>query len=206
MPDMDGVETARAIRAVVGCEVTIIMTAYDWTDIEERARAAGVDFFLKKPVFPAALAQLFARASRDRQDQPPLPAYDFTGRRVLLAEDNEINAEIACSLLGLHHCQVDVAENGATAIETFAGSPVGRYDAILMDVRMPVMDGLEAARTIRAMKRSDAKTIPILAMTANAFQDDVQASLDSGMNAHLAKPIEPAILYEALDRWISGRR
>ena len=204
MPDMDGIETAREIRKIVGPEVTIIiMTAYDWADIEKKARAAGVDLFMKKPVFASSVTKAFEnvllRKSGDAQPEPAAD-YDFSGRRVLVAEDNAINAEIARNLLEMKGCAVETAANGAETVESFAAAPAGRFDAILMDVRMPVMDGLDAARAIRAMRKSDAKTVPILAMTANAFQEDVNMSLEAGMNAHLTKPIEPATLYETLER------
>ncbi len=207
MPDMDGIETAREIRKIVGPEVTIIiMTAYDWADIEEKARLAGVDMFMKKPVFASSVTRAFENVFLRKQGEGVAaaeePDYDFSGKRILLAEDNEINAEIAKSILEGKGCAVDVAENGVAALEAFSGNAVGYYDAILMDVRMPVMDGLEATRTIRAMKKADGKTIPILAMTANAFQEDVDATQASGMNAHLAKPIEPGVLYDTLERFL----
>ena len=209
MPDMDGIETARQLRKIVGPEVTIIiMTAYDWTDIEQRAREAGVDLFMKKPLFASSVVKAFEHVFRGRAaelDPACEPEYDFAGRRFLLAEDNEINAEIARSILEMKNAAVDLAENGVEAIEAFTTAPVGHYDAILMDVRMPVMDGLEAARAIRAMKKADGKTVPIIAMTANAFQEDVNASLESGMNAHLAKPIDPQALYETLERHLRRR-
>ena len=206
MPDMDGIETAREIRKIVGPEVTIIiMTAYDWADIEKKAMAAGVDLFMKKPVFASSVTKAFEnvllRKSVELQTEPEQgPEYDFSGRRILIAEDNAINAEIARNLLEMKGCVVDTAANGAEAVESFAAAPVGRFDAILMDVRMPVMDGLDAARAIRAMRKADAKTVPIFAMTANAFQEDVNMSLEAGMNAHLTKPIEPQKLYDTLKR------
>ena len=206
MPDMDGIETAREIRKVVGPEVTIIiMTAYEWSDIEQRAKLAGVDSFIRKPVFASAVTATFEdiRITKTEADQSEKPSYDFNGKHILLAEDNDINAEIAQRLLEMQRCSVEVAGNGAEAIEMFAASPIGHYDAILMDVRMPVMDGLEATRTIRAMRREDGRSIPIIAMTANAFEEDVNLSLQSGMNAHLAKPIEPEVLFSTLDRFIS---
>ncbi len=209
MPDMDGIETAREIRKIVGPEVTIIiMTAYDWADIEKQARAAGVDMFMKKPVFAASVTRAYADALLRRAGEAapePEPDYDFRGRRVLLAEDNSLNAEIARNLLEMKGCEVETAANGAEAVESFAAAPAGRFDAILMDVRMPVMDGLDAAKAIRAMRKADARTVPIFAMTANAFQEDVNMSLEAGMNAHLAKPIEPTTLYETLKRHFRKR-
>ncbi len=204
MPDMDGIETAREIRKIVGPDVTIIiMTAYDWADIEKKARAAGVDLFMKKPVFASSVTRAFENVllRKTVELQPEAkPDYNFANKRILLAEDNIINAEIARNLLEMKGCVVELATNGAEAVESFAAAPAGRFDAILMDVRMPVMDGLDAARAIRAMRKADAKTVPILAMTANAFQEDVKMSLDAGMNAHLTKPIEPVTLYETLSR------
>ena len=208
MPDMDGIETARRIRQVVGPEVTIIiMTAYDWADIEKRAIEAGVDMFMKKPVFASSVTKAFEHVFRVKKNEEPMTEpkkeYDFSGCRILLAEDNELNAEIATNILTMRNCSVETAGNGAEAVESFAAAPAGYYAAILMDVRMPVMDGLEATKIIRAMRKSDSKTIPIIAMTANAFQEDVNQSLDSGMNAHLAKPIEPPLLYETLAKFIA---
>ena len=129
--------------------------------------------------------------------------YDFTGRRILLAEDNVINAEIARNILEMKECEIDIAENGAEAVEMFAASDPGYYDAILMDIRMPIMDGLEAKKAIRAMRKEESKSIPIIAMTADAFQEDVNMSLESGMNAHLSKPIEPTVLYKTLRKYFS---
>ena len=209
MPDMDGVETARRIRTVVGPDVTIIiMTAYDWAEIEEKALAAGVDLFMKKPVFASSVTRAFEQVFRHRSSEEPAPepcVHDYTGRRILVAEDNTLNAEITCNLLAMKGCKTEVAENGVRAIEAFASSPAGYFDAILMDVRMPVMDGLEATKSIRAMKKANARTIPILAMTANAFEEDVRMSMAAGMNEHLAKPIEPELLYHALDRYLPAK-
>jgi two-component system sensor histidine kinase/response regulator len=207
MPDMDGVETARALRKIVGPEVTIIiMTAYDWANIEQLAREAGVDMFMKKPIFASAVQEIFTKVSHKKQDifLPQEPQdFDFSGRRVLLVEDNMINAEIAQSILVMKNCIVETAANGAEAVEAFAAAPVGYFDAILMDVRMPVMDGLEATRTIRAMRKASSKKVPIIAMTANAFEEDVNMSLAAGMNAHLSKPIEPEKLYRVLEDLMS---
>jgi signal transduction histidine kinase/CheY-like chemotaxis protein len=204
MPDMDGIETAREIRKIVGPEITIIiMTAYDWADIEKKARAAGVDLFMKKPIFASSVTKAFENVFLRKQasaEPEERHDFDFIGKKILLAEDNVINAEIACNLLQMKGCEVELVVNGAEAVEAFAAAPIGRFDAILMDVRMPVMDGLEATRAIRAMRKADAKTIPILAMTANAFQEDAKQSMEAGMNAHLTKPIEPVTLYETLKR------
>lgn len=202
MPEMDGLETARRIRAIVGPEVTIIiMTAYDWTAIEHEAKLAGVNLLMSKPMFKSSLISAFSKALGEKEErtQPVQePDYDFTGRRVLLAEDNAINTEVAVLLLESNGFQVDTAENGLRALEMFSKTEQGYYSAILMDIRMPLMDGLTAAANIRHLSNADARTIPIIAMTANAFDDDIEKSRASGMNAHLAKPVDPALLYQTL--------
>ena len=201
MPDMDGVETARSIRRIVGPDtLVIIMSAYDWTEIEARAREAGVDFFISKPIFQSVVQDVLLKATRRRQSADTLPVQkeDFAGRRILLVEDNEINMEIARTLLEFRNASVDVACNGQQAVEMFRSSPPNHYDAVLMDVRMPVMDGIAATQAIRGLNRADAATVPILAMTANAFAEDIERSRKAGMNEHLAKPIEPETLYARL--------
>ncbi|MCB8569703.1 PAS domain-containing protein [Bilophila wadsworthia] len=201
MPDMDGVETARSIRRIVGPDtLVIIMSAYDWTEIEARAREAGVDFFISKPIFQSVVQDVLLKATRRRQSADTLPVQkeDFAGRRILLVEDNEINMEIARTLLEFRNASVDGACNGQQAVEMFRSSPQNHYDAVLMDVRMPVMDGIAATQAIRGLDRADAATVPILAMTANAFAEDIERSRKAGMNEHLAKPIEPETLYARL--------
>ena len=206
MPEMDGIETARRIRAIVGPDVTIIViTAYEWAGIEKEAKAAGVNLLIAKPLFKSTLVSTFERilAPGPRTVPAPKPVeYDFTGRRVLLVEDHLLNVEVAKRMLESRGMQVEVAENGLVAIETFARTPVGYFDAILMDIRMPVMDGLTATRSIRQMKKPTAKTIPIIAMSANAFDEDMERSRVAGMNAHLSKPIEPQTLYETVARFV----
>jgi len=209
MPGMDGIETARRIRAVVGPEVTIIiMTAYDWAAIEQEAKLAGVNLLMSKPMFKSSLVSAFSKVlgkkeEAEADDHPAI--FDFTGRRILLVEDNAINTEVAMALLESKGFTVDTAKNGLRAIEKFSRSEAGFYSAILMDIRMPQMDGLAAANNIRHMSNADAKTIPIIAMTANAFDDDIDKSKAAGMNAHLAKPIEPDRLFEVLYDFILGR-
>lgn len=201
MPDMDGVETARSIRRIVGPDtLVIIMSAYDWTEIEARAREAGVDFFISKPIFQSVVQDVLLKATRRRQSAATLPVQkeDFAGRRILLVEDDEINMEIARTLLEFRNASVDGACNGQQAVEMFRSSPPNHYDAVLMDVRMPVMDGIAATQAIRGLNRADAATVPILAMTANAFAEDIEQSRKAGMNEHLAKPIEPETLYARL--------
>ena len=202
MPEMDGIETARRIREIVGPEVTIIiMTAYDWIAIEHEAKLAGVNLLMSKPMFKSSLVSAFTRALGEKEEEAQraeLTDFDFTGKRVLLAEDNLLNTEVAVLLLESKGFAVETAENGLRAMELFSKSEQGYYDAILMDIRMPLMDGLTAARNIRHLSNADAAAIPIIAMTANAFDDDIEKSKAAGMNAHLAKPIDPERLYQTL--------
>ena len=200
MPERDGVEVARDIREIIGPDsAVIVLTAYDWTDIEEEAERAGVDSFLAKPLFASTVLETFQQAMerKARAAEEHEPA-DLTGRHILLAEDMLINAEIMMEVMEMREVHVDYAENGQIAVEKFTRSDVGYYDAILMDIRMPVMDGLTAAAKIRASGRPDSGTIPIVALTANAFDEDVQQSLQAGMNAHLSKPVEPEQLFATL--------
>ena len=205
MPEMDGLETTRQIRAVVGHDTPIIiLTSYSWDDIEDEARAAGVDTFAAKPLFAGAVMDEFRKAFKKKNARLVKKTADLTGRRVLLAEDVAVNAEIMMMVLSMREMQVDHAENGRIAVGMFAGHEPGYYDAILMDMRMPEMDGLEATRAIRAMNRKDAKEIPIIALTANAFDEDVQRSMQAGLNAHLSKPVEPEVLFETLESLIKA--
>ena len=203
MPGMDGVETTRQIRTLVGADtLLIILSAYDVSEVEEEARAAGANLFITKPLFQSTvfnlLLSLSGGAAWAKQRKAGAEQYDFTGRRVLVAEDNEINREVAEGLLECVHMQADFAVNGKRAVELFASYPPETYDAILMDVQMPVMDGYEAARGIRGLNRPDARTIPIYAMTADAFAEDVHKALASGMDGHIAKPIDRYELYRKL--------
>ena len=205
MPGMDGLEVSRAIRTQYEKEATVILlTAYNWDDILDEALKAGVDSFLAKPLFASNVVAEFERVARrnnlrlfTEKKQAELP-----GRKILLAEDIEINAEIMMDILDMEDIAADHAENGRIAVEMFEKSEVGEYSAILMDVRMPEMDGLEAAAAIRALSRPDAKKIPIIALTANAFDEDVQRSLQAGMNAHLSKPVESDHLFRRLGELI----
>ena len=201
MPEMDGVETTKKIREIVGNEsAIIILTAYRWDDVLEDAINAGVDSFLAKPIFAANVIDEFHTAFQRKNagTKKSENEVDLTGKRVLLAEDMSINAEIMTMVLQMREMEVEVAENGRIAVDSFANHPVGYFDAIFMDMRMPEMDGLEATRTIRAMDREDAKSIPIIALTANAFDEDVQRSMQAGLNAHLSKPVQPEALFETL--------
>ncbi len=220
MPEMNGLELTRALRSFDGGRTGVIMlTGYNWEIIEDEARKEGVDSILAKPLFSDSLLRaihsvLLQRAGEEPEELPetgPAPdagplERDLAGCRVLMAEDVEQNAEILQDLLELEDVVSEHAENGEIAVRMFSEKPAGWYDAILMDVRMPVMDGLSATRAIRALDRADAKTVPIIAMTANVFDEDVQRSLQAGMNAHLSKPIEPERLYDTMAKLIAESR
>ena len=206
MPDMDGLALTRAVRALDGGKTgVIILTGYSWDDIQREADEAKVDAIMSKPLFTESILREFHTLLKN--DAPTAPAEEaqapqipLEGLHVLMAEDMDLNAEILTDLLEMEGVSADRAENGGIAVAMFSESEAGSYDAILMDVRMPVMDGLAATAAIRALPREDAKTVPIIAMTANAFDEDVQLSLQAGMNAHLSKPVEPERLYETLGR------
>lgn len=207
MPDMDGIQTTKAIRRLVGAEtLVVVMTAYEWKELEADARHAGVKFFITKPLFRSELVDLFEKindfSEAVYEPEAAKGEVQFAGERILLVEDNELNLEVAASLLEMKGLTIESACNGLQALEKFCSTPVGYYDAVLMDIRMPVMDGLEAARNIRLFDKSDAQTIPIIAMTANAFDEDVEKSHAAGMNAHLAKPIDPEKLFAVLQEFI----
>ena len=207
MPELDGIETARRMRRYVGPDVLIIIiSAYDWSGIEEQAKAAGVNAFIAKPFFASNLYNMLLTVSR----KPELgfsavgnkETYDFGGKKVLLVEDHELNMEIASELLKFVNLQVEHAENGKVAVDIFRNSKEKEYALIFMDIQMPLMNGYDAARCIRSSEHPAAGTIPIIAMTANAFNDDVQAAFDAGMNGHLAKPIDVEVLYKTIARYI----
>ena len=202
MPKMDGLDVAREIRKRYDSETTvIILTSFNWDEIMDEALHIGVDSFLAKPLFASNVIDEFERLARKNNMSlyKEKKRADLKGRRILLAEDIMINVEIMKQLMTMKEVTTDHAENGRIALEMFAQSKPGTYEAILMDVRMPEMDGLEATRAIRVLDRPDAKRVPIIAMTANAFDEDVQLSLQAGMNAHLSKPVEPEHLYQTLE-------
>ncbi|MBR3318834.1 MAG: response regulator [Atopobiaceae bacterium] len=204
MPEMDGVETTRQIRSIVGNNTPIIiLTSYSWEDIEGEAREAGVDTFASKPLFAGTVLDEFRAAFRKKNSEPARPTVDLKGRRVLLAEDVAINAEIITMVLAMREMNVEHAENGKVAVAMYQEHEPGYYNAVLMDMRMPEMDGLEATRLIRASNKTDAKTIPIIALTANAFDEDVQRSMQAGLNAHLSKPVEPDLLFQTLEELLA---
>ena len=208
MPEMDGIAVAKEIRQRYDKETTvIILTSFNWNDIMDEALHIGVDSFLAKPLFASNVIGEFERIARKNNMglYKEKKRADLKGRHILMAEDNEINAEIMKEIIQAREAEIDHATNGKLVLEMFEKSTVGYYDAILMDVRMPEMDGLEATAAIRVLERPDAKTIPIIALTANAFDEDVQRSLQVGMNAHLTKPLDPERLYQTLEELIWER-
>lgn len=208
MPDMDGIEITRRIRREVGNDLPIVMiSAYDITEVEEEARAVGVNGFLAKPLYRSSVYAAIKEALEDRhpvegeyrqEAEKPLEGF-----RLLVAEDNAINQEIAATLLQMNGATVDCVDDGRQAVERFLASGPGDYDAILMDVQMPVMDGHEAARQIRTSAHPLAHKIPIIATTANAFHEDISAALAAGMNAHVSKPLDIHQLCSVLSNCIS---
>ena len=203
-------EVARQIRAIVGDSAPIlIMTAYDWSNIEDEARAAVVNSFCSKPMFMSDLQATLSKAIGQQVMIPessdtPEETADFTGKRVLLVEDNELNREIAHEILSQAGFEVEAAEDGSIAVEIVKESKPGYYDLILMDVQMPIINGYEATRAIRSLEDKELASIVIIAMTANAFEEDKKAALDAGMNDHIAKPIDIEVLFEVLGKVCNG--
>lgn len=207
MTGMDGIACARAIRARVGSSTPILLiSAYDWTEIESEARAAGIDGFVAKPLFRSTLYRALSAVADgpSASSEASAPEVDLAGRHVLLAEDNELNWEVARELLGALGLELTWAENGREAVDAFASSEPGTFDAVLMDIRMPEMDGYQATRAIRALPRPDAATVPVIAMTADAFSEDIERARDAGMDAHVAKPIDLRELVRTLARCLAG--
>lgn len=200
LPDMNGIEVTRQIRSLNDDTPIIILTAYDWSDIEVEAKAAGVTAFCSKPMFLSDLRDTLLTAightQMEAQDILPGKNADFRGRHILLVEDNELNREIAVAILHEYGFLVDTAENGAVAVEKIRTSDPGRYDLVLMDVQMPVMDGCTATRRIRALKDPARAAVPIVAMTANVFEEERKRAFDCGMNGFLSKPI---VIEELID-------
>lgn len=205
MPEMDGPQTARKIREEFGKELPIlIVSAYDWSDIEKEAKDAGISGFISKPLFVSTLCRALCKyvlnEAPDDKAQTQAAVKEFDGKRFLLVEDNELNRDIAIELLSSEGAQIDYAINGVEGADKFKQSPQGYYDLILMDIQMPVMNGYESAKMIRCMNRSDAKCIPILAMTADAFAEDIVRAKEAGMNGHLAKPLNIAMMKREIQK------
>ena len=198
MPDLNGIETVRRIRQIIGdSRPIIILTAYDWADIEEEAREAGVTAFCSKPLFLSELRDVLSQPYRVEPEQKPEKKYDFRNKSILLVEDNQLNQEIALSILKEAGFRVQVADDGDVAVEILRTADEGQFDLVLMDIQMPKMDGYTATRQIRTLAGGVAN-IPIIAMTANAFEEDRKKAIEAGMNGHIAKPIEVDTLLETL--------
>ena len=203
MPDLSGIETARQLRAQLGDRIPILLiSAYDWSNIEAEAREAGINGFISKPLFKSTLYHGLLPFTGQSEENPQTAKdapVDFTDKRILLAEDNDLNWEIASELLSAYGFITERAENGLVCVEMYEQSGLGYYDAILMDLRMPVMNGYEAALQIRSTSRSD-RCLPIIAMTADAFSEDIKKCMEHGMNAHISKPIDMRELIRLLQK------
>ncbi len=211
MPGMTGVEAAREIRERVGSHIPIlVLTSYDWAEIEDEAREAGINAFMSKPFFASTFWRTIRPlcAGQETADKPAAPAEQsvLEGRVFLVAEDNELNAEILTEMLDMEGARCDVASDGSEAVEKFLASPAGSYDMILMDVQMPIMNGYEATRAIRSSSHPEARTIPIVAMTANTFAEDVHDAMEAGMDGHLGKPIDMDAVRELIGRLLSREK
>lgn len=208
MPKMDGIATARKIRERVGEDVMIIiLTSFDFSEIEEEARAAGVNAFMAKPLFRSRLTATLRQFTSGKKEEnarnylEDFAKENYAGKRILLVEDNELNREIATEIIGMTGVTIDIAENGKIAVEKVMEAPEKWYDLILMDIQMPIMNGYEATAAIRALAGSRGK-VPIIAMTANAFAEDVQLAKNTGMNEHIAKPLDLNKLNDVLKQWL----
>lgn len=208
MPDMNGLEATRQIRKIIGTDIPIIiLSAYDIEEYEAEAKAAKANGFITKPLYKSKLLKVLQRFLHEGSRSEPVRQFklsdaDYSGKRILLVEDNELNREIAVEIIGSTGVSIDTAVNGLDAVNIVSRSPEGFYQMILMDIQMPVMDGYEATRQIRSLKRSDISSMPIIAMTANAFSEDVTNALKAGMNYHLAKPIDISALMSVLGKYL----
>ena len=211
MPGMDGIEATRKIRQKVGNDVPIIIiSAYDWSEIEEDAKRAGANAFIGKPLFKSRLEKTFSSILGKEEEKPvdkyislsDLEALKLQGKRALVVEDNDLNMEIACEILKTTGMSIETAIDGIEAVDLITSSPDGYYDIVFMDIQMPKMNGYDATRAIRAQNRPYLKQVPIIAMTANAFAEDVQAARTVGMNWHISKPLELHALKSVLERFI----
>ena len=209
LPAKNGIDLIREIRSLLGKTVTvIILTDDNASGGEDDAKTAGADAFMTKPLSAEAILQTYRQVALHREPEHPTTSVhtELDGRRILVAEDMTVNAEIVKQLLSMNFMEVDHAKNGLEAVNLFLNSPKGHYDAILMDVRMPVMNGLAATAAIRGSEHPNAKTIPIIALTTNYFDEDVQLSLEAGMNAHLEKPVDPDQIYRTLAELIGKEK
>ena len=218
MPGIDGVETARRIRAIEGRRKAsvVLITAYDVGAVENEAKRVGATEVIGKPLFESSIIAALGHVRDDRVAERSFangrtgsaPAetrvHDFAGKTILVVEDNELNLEIAAELMSMTGAAVETATNGREAVDAFASSDPHHFDLVLMDVQMPVMDGYEATKAIRAMERSDAKSVPIFAMTANAFAEDVRESLACGMDTHISKPLDIQNVYDKMNEFFTG--
>ena len=210
MPDMNGIETVRRIRHVIGDEIPIIvLTAYDWADFEKEAREAGVTAFVGKPLFMSELRGVLTKPVSEKTEtavteDAPIIKRDYSDKRILLVEDNELNREIAIAILEETGMTIDTAADGIEAVNIINEAPDDKYDLILMDIQMPRMDGYTATREIRTLSNNKKANIPIIAMTANAFDEDRQKAFETGMNGHIVKPIDPEVLSRVLDEVLNG--
>ena len=209
MPGMDGIETTRQIRKQVGKDVTIIiLSAYDYAEIEQEARAAGVDEFIAKPLFRSRLTATLKNivegkpSAAARHYLSDISQCDYKDKRILLVEDNDLNREIAQEIISMTGAAVETAENGKDAVGMLTAAPKGYYDLIFMDIQMPVMNGYEATAAIRSLGKCDGESIPIVAMTANAFAEDILLAKNAGMNEHISKPLDMTRLRDVLGRWL----
>lgn len=207
LSDLNGIETARQLRKIVGDKaIIILLTTYDWTDIETEAREAGVSAFCSKPLFLSMLKNVLTDSYQEpNESEEDITPYLLEGKKILLVEDNELNQEIAKTVLEEAGLIIDTADDGTEAVQTIEKAQANTYDLILMDIQMPLMDGYEAARKIRAMDDPDKANIPIVAMTANAFDEDKQKAIDAGMNGHIPKPIDIPKMLETLSALLSDQ-
>lgn len=214
MPEMDGVETARRIRARLGSGMPILLlSAYDWENVKEEAIQAGINGFLTKPIFKAdileQMKQYIQGGYQEYEEQQIQETENLEGVRklegvrILVADDNELNLEIMFEILNSSGAEVDCVHNGKEALDTYLKSSQGYYQIILMDVHMPEMDGLQATKKIRNSGRPDASIVPIIAMTADVFKEDIRRCKDAGMDAHIGKPVELDKLYSMVRKFIN---
>lgn len=208
MPEMNGLEVTKQIREQFGEDViVIVVSAYNYDQVDEKAKEAGANLFISKPLFQSSLFDLLIKYSGGKlvKNEIQETKFNFEGKRVLVAEDNEMNRAVVAGILRKYSVVCKCACDGQEALEQFQNSSQGYYDAILMDIQMPKMNGLEATKAIRRSTHPDAKTIGIIALTADAFHEDIAKTLSAGMNDHVSKPIEPEILANVLNQTFQRR-